>query len=328
MTQTNDLHVAAFEPLVAPNALLAEMPLGGSGGATGRPDSPTCAGYAHRYRRSAPGRGQGRCSVHDPAAALDYARRPGGVGAQPVRRTVPGDAGVLREAPDHDGPERPDKRPRSGRHLRRTTWSRAPRVGCCWTSWPRACRWGVNSWSRPARSTSPTPSVGVLSGPGPPRVRCTGSWRPRCPCRSASRTPLTAVSRRRSTGSGSGATATSPSAWTAMAGRPWLTTTGNADCHVILRGGRTGPNYGPDHVAAALSKLDSSGVKHRLVIDASHGVNSGKDHERQAVVAAGDRRAAAGRRRRPASPASCWRVSSSPAGRTSAVASPSRTARA
>jgi 3-deoxy-7-phosphoheptulonate synthase len=64
-----------------------------------------------------------------------------------------------------------------------------------------------------------------------------------------------------------------------------VTTTGNADGHVILRGGRTGPNYGPEHVAAALSKLDAAGVKHRLVIDASHG-NSGKDHERQVSVAA------------------------------------------
>jgi 3-deoxy-7-phosphoheptulonate synthase len=63
-----------------------------------------------------------------------------------------------------------------------------------------------------------------------------------------------------------------------------VTTTGNADCHVILRGGRYGPNYGPSHVAEALGKLDAAGLKHRLVIDASHG-NSGKDHERQAVVA-------------------------------------------
>jgi 3-deoxy-7-phosphoheptulonate synthase len=63
-----------------------------------------------------------------------------------------------------------------------------------------------------------------------------------------------------------------------------VSTTGNDDCHVILRGGRTGPNYGADSVREALLRLDHAGLKHRLVIDASHG-NSGKDHVRQAGVA-------------------------------------------
>jgi 3-deoxy-7-phosphoheptulonate synthase len=64
-----------------------------------------------------------------------------------------------------------------------------------------------------------------------------------------------------------------------------VTTTGNADCHVILRGGRGGPNYDPASVAAALTLTEAAGLKSRLVVDASHG-NSGKSHVRQAVVAA------------------------------------------
>jgi 3-deoxy-7-phosphoheptulonate synthase len=61
-------------------------------------------------------------------------------------------------------------------------------------------------------------------------------------------------------------------------------TTGNPDCHVILRGGRDAPNYGAAAVADALEKLRAAGLSARLVIDASHD-NSGKDHERQALVA-------------------------------------------
>jgi 3-deoxy-7-phosphoheptulonate synthase len=62
-----------------------------------------------------------------------------------------------------------------------------------------------------------------------------------------------------------------------------LYTEGNPDCHVILRGGKGAPNYGPDGVGEALSLLGDSGLPERLVIDASHD-NSGKDHERQPGV--------------------------------------------
>ncbi|TDC48133.1 3-deoxy-7-phosphoheptulonate synthase [Jiangella ureilytica] len=62
-----------------------------------------------------------------------------------------------------------------------------------------------------------------------------------------------------------------------------VSTAGNPDCHVILRGGSGGPNYGPEHVLDALALLHKAQLPERLVIDASHG-NSGKDHERQAVV--------------------------------------------
>src|SRR6266702_647503 len=64
-----------------------------------------------------------------------------------------------------------------------------------------------------------------------------------------------------------------------------VTTAGNTDTHVILRGGRSGPNYEASHTAKALDLIAAAGLPRRLMVDASHG-NSGKDHRRQPVVAA------------------------------------------
>jgi 3-deoxy-7-phosphoheptulonate synthase len=64
-----------------------------------------------------------------------------------------------------------------------------------------------------------------------------------------------------------------------------LYTRGNSDGHIILRGGRERPNYGPDGVAEALALLGAAGLRERLVIDVSHD-NSGKDYKRQPLVAA------------------------------------------
>lgn len=64
-----------------------------------------------------------------------------------------------------------------------------------------------------------------------------------------------------------------------------VTTTGNPDTSVILRGGADGPNYGASHVSEAARCLDAAMLTPRVIIDASHG-NSGKDHIRQAEVAA------------------------------------------
>ncbi len=62
-------------------------------------------------------------------------------------------------------------------------------------------------------------------------------------------------------------------------------TRGNADCHLVLRGADSGPNYDADSIAGALKWLTDAGLRQRVVVDASHG-NSRKDHTRQPVVAA------------------------------------------
>jgi 3-deoxy-7-phosphoheptulonate synthase len=72
-----------------------------------------------------------------------------------------------------------------------------------------------------------------------------------------------------------------------------LYTRGNADCHIILRGGKGEPNYDASSVAAALGLLDATQLPARVMIDLSHD-NSGKDPERQPHVAADVRRQIAG----------------------------------
>jgi 3-deoxy-7-phosphoheptulonate synthase len=61
-------------------------------------------------------------------------------------------------------------------------------------------------------------------------------------------------------------------------------TRGNADCHVILRGGKA-PNYGADDVSAACALLKAAGLREQVMIDVSH-ANSSKQHRRQIEVAA------------------------------------------
>jgi len=60
-------------------------------------------------------------------------------------------------------------------------------------------------------------------------------------------------------------------------------TRGNPDCHVILRGGKT-PNYDAVHVEAACRDLEAAKLNPSLMVDCSH-ANSSKQHERQVDVA-------------------------------------------
>jgi 3-deoxy-7-phosphoheptulonate synthase len=62
-------------------------------------------------------------------------------------------------------------------------------------------------------------------------------------------------------------------------------TSGNPEGHLVLRGGSAGPNYDEENVADALDRLERAGLPRRVVIDASH-ANSAKDHRRQHLVAA------------------------------------------
>ena len=60
-------------------------------------------------------------------------------------------------------------------------------------------------------------------------------------------------------------------------------TRGNTDCHVILRGGKT-PNYDAAHVAAACKEIEAAKLDCTLMVDCSH-ANSSKQHEKQVDVA-------------------------------------------
>jgi 3-deoxy-7-phosphoheptulonate synthase len=61
-----------------------------------------------------------------------------------------------------------------------------------------------------------------------------------------------------------------------------VSTGGNEDCHIILRGGST-PNYDRESIASACREAAAAGLPCRLMVDASHG-NSQKRPENQALV--------------------------------------------
>lgn len=62
-----------------------------------------------------------------------------------------------------------------------------------------------------------------------------------------------------------------------------VTTTGNPDGHLVLRGGKRGPNYDADHVQQAAKELTKLNLNPRVMIDCSHD-NTQKDYTRQPIV--------------------------------------------
>ena len=63
-----------------------------------------------------------------------------------------------------------------------------------------------------------------------------------------------------------------------------VSTSGNSSCHLILRGGKSGPNYEKSEVDAAASMLREQNLAESLMVDCSHG-NSMKDYRNQPLVA-------------------------------------------
>jgi len=62
-----------------------------------------------------------------------------------------------------------------------------------------------------------------------------------------------------------------------------VSTNGNPDCHLILRGGTAGPNYEAKHVAEAEALLSKHGLCPSVMVDASH-ANCDKDHAKMPAV--------------------------------------------
>lgn len=62
-----------------------------------------------------------------------------------------------------------------------------------------------------------------------------------------------------------------------------VTTRGNPNAHIVLRGGSSGPNYDTVHVAQCEIALEKGGVSRNIMIDCSH-ANSGKNPEMQPLV--------------------------------------------
>ncbi|MBT8129701.1 MAG: 3-deoxy-7-phosphoheptulonate synthase [Gammaproteobacteria bacterium] len=62
-----------------------------------------------------------------------------------------------------------------------------------------------------------------------------------------------------------------------------FSTTGNDDCHIILRGGDGKPNYDSESIGHAAEQLQQNGLRAAIMVDCSH-ANSNKDYRRQADV--------------------------------------------
>jgi 3-deoxy-7-phosphoheptulonate synthase len=70
---------------------------------------------------------------------------------------------------------------------------------------------------------------------------------------------------------------------TKQGGAAIVSTKGNPECHLILRGGESGPNFAASDVAHAAAELERAGLTGHLMVDCSH-ANSAKDHTRQPDV--------------------------------------------
>ena len=62
-----------------------------------------------------------------------------------------------------------------------------------------------------------------------------------------------------------------------------VTTKGNPNCHLVIRGGSSGPNYHPHQITEFEELLQENGLIQAIMVDCSH-ANSGKNHDRQTKV--------------------------------------------
>ncbi|APU19675.1 3-deoxy-7-phosphoheptulonate synthase [Actinoalloteichus sp. GBA129-24] len=278
-----DRHIAEIRPLVSPALLRDELPLSDQAAQvvtdgrdevinvlTGRDDRLLVV--------------VGPCSVHDPAAALAYARRLAAL-AETVRddlrivmrvyfekpRTTLGWKGLIND-PDLDGSFQVNKGLRLARRLLLDILELGLPVGCEFLDpiTPQyiadAVSWG-SIGARTAQSQVHRQLSSGLSMPIGIKNATDGDVQ-------------VAVDAIAAAGSSHVFTGITDGGLAAI-----LRTTGNPDCHVVLRGSTAGPNHDAESVASTTALLRAAGLPERTVIDASHG-NSGKDHRRQPVVAA------------------------------------------
>jgi 3-deoxy-7-phosphoheptulonate synthase len=281
MTQTNDLHVASFQPLEPPRQILDDLPLGERRASlverSRQAVRNVLTGIDDRLLVVA-----GPCSAHDPVAVLDYAQRLTAVADRLADdllivmrvyfekpRTTIGWKGLIND-PGMDGTFDVRRGLRVARRLLLDVLDQGMPVGCEFLD-PTSPQyiadtvtWGAIG-ARTTQSQVHRQLASAMSMPIGFKNTTDGSVKDAIDACGVARHGHVFF----------GVDADGRAAV--------VTTTGNADCHIVLRGGSDGPNHDPDSVRSALDRLERAGLKHRLVIDASHG-NSGKDHVRQASV--------------------------------------------
>jgi 3-deoxy-7-phosphoheptulonate synthase len=282
MSRVSDTRIVAYEPLLSPAALLHELPLGTA-------EAETVERSRTEVRAVLDGGDDrllvitGPCSVHDPKAALDYAARLAVLRDQykdellivmrvyfEKPRTVTGWKGLIND-PGMDGSYDVHRGLRTARQLLTGVLAQGMPVGCEWLDpiTPQyiadAVTWGAIG----ARTTESQVHRQLASGLSMPVGFKNGTDGDVQVAVDACRASATGHTFFGVTEAGAAAV---------------VTTSGNTDTHVILRGGRSGPNYSSSHVAKALDLISATGLPRRLMVDASHG-NSGKDYSRQPAVA-------------------------------------------
>jgi 3-deoxy-7-phosphoheptulonate synthase len=283
MSRVSDTRIAGYEPLLSPAALLDELPLTEA-------QLRTVEHTRAEVRALLDGGDDrllvvtGPCSVHDPKAALEYAARLAELREQYADdllivmrvyfekpRTVTGWKGLIND-PGMDESFDVHRGLRTARRLLRDIVGAGMPVGCEWLDpiTPQYIADTVTWGAIGARTTESQVHRQLASGLSMPvgfKNGTDGDIQVAVDaCRAA------AVSHTFFGVTAAGAAAV-------------VTTDGNPDTHVILRGGRSGPNYSSSHVTKALDLITAAGLPRRIMVDASHG-NSGKDHTRQMAVAA------------------------------------------
>ena len=281
--RTRDLHVESFRPLLPPAILLEELPLSEAGAANvarGRAEiGRILKGEDDRLVLVV-----GPCSIHDPVAALDYAKRLKVLADEHARdlcivmrvyfekpRTTIGWKGLIND-PRLDGSFAINEGLRLARRLLLdlaelglfTGGEFLDPISPQFTS--DLVSWGAIG----ARTTESQVHRELASGLSMPVGFKNGTD-------GGVQIAIDAVRSSAHPHSFLGVTEQGLCAIVA--------TRGNVDCHVILRGGTSGPNYDAATVQKTTAALGAAGLQRRLMIDTSHG-NSEKDYRRQKLVAA------------------------------------------
>ncbi|MBK7350830.1 MAG: 3-deoxy-7-phosphoheptulonate synthase [Gemmatimonadetes bacterium] len=279
--ETSNLHVTRFEPLVAPRALLAELPITRGVATTvlegRRAVGRILAGQDRRLLVVV-----GPCSIHDPVAALEYAGRLAALRRQVAStlelvmrvyfekpRTTVGWKGLIND-PHLDGTRDMMVGLRTARRLLldinalglpAATELLGPVVPqyiadlVCWTA----------IGARTAESQTHREMASGLSMPVGFKNTTDGNLQVALDAMQAAGTPHTFLGM---DDDGRGAI---------------VHTTGNPERHLVLRGGGGRTNYDATSVAEASALCAARGLPARVMVDCSHG-NSSKDHDRQPVV--------------------------------------------
>ena len=282
MPRTRDLRVENFRPLIPPAILLEELPLGERGSATvtrGRDEvSRILNGEDDRLVIVV-----GPCSIHDPAAALDYGHRLkvlsddlAGDLCIVMRvyfekpRTTVGWKGLIND-PRLDGSFAINEGLRRARRLLVDLAELGLPAGCEFLD-PISPQFTSDlvSWGAiGARTTESQVHRELASGLSMPVGFKNGTD-------GGVQIAIDAVRSSAHPHSFLGVTEQGLCAIVA--------TRGNPECHVILRGGQSGPNHDAASVGAVAEALRAAGLPPRIMVDASHG-NSAKDYRRQPFVA-------------------------------------------